>query len=322
MTDAMTDAAIRTTGLHKTYTSGGRPVHAVDGLDLEVRPGEFFGLLGPNGAGKSTTLGMLTTRIVPTRGSARVAGFDVTTQAVDVRRHIGVVTQANTMDRAVSLLENLEFRGRFFGMSARQSRRRAMELLERFGLTEVAHRLDDHVSGGQSKRAMVCRALMHRPEILFLDEPTAAIDPQARRNLWELLRELNAAGQTIVLTTHYLQEAEELCDRIAVLDHGKVLTCGTVDSIKASAGAETVITVSFDEPADAAAQVAGKLDGVRRAEADACDLRVYATAPADGLLGELISVGRDHGLSVRNAATLPPSLETAFLNLTGREYRD
>lgn len=318
----MTDAAIRTTGLRKTYHGRGGPVSAVDGLELEVRPGEFFGLLGPNGAGKSTTIGMLTTRIALTGGSAQVAGFDVRADPVEVRRRIGVVTQSNTLDRAVSLLENLEFRGRFFGMSARQARTRGRELLEQFALQDVADRLDDHVSGGQSKRAMVCRALMHRPEVLFLDEPTAGIDPQARRNLWDLLRELHAAGQTVVLTTHYLEEAEELCDRIGVVDHGKLLTCDSVDGIKASAGADSVITVGFDSPADGAAETVGKLDGVHRVEVDGNEMRVHATPPADGLLGGLIEAGRDQGLTVRNASTLPPSLETAFLNLTGREYRE
>ncbi|SEB30894.1 ABC-2 type transport system ATP-binding protein [Streptomyces misionensis] len=318
----MSDAAIRTRALRKVYTADKHAVPAVDGLDLEVRPGEFFGLLGPNGAGKSTTIGMLTTRIVPTGGTATVAGYDVTRDPVAVRQRIGVVTQANTMDRAVNLLENLEYRGRFFGMSGRESRRRAMELLERFGLAEVAQRLDDHVSGGQSKRAMVCRALMHRPDVLFLDEPTAAIDPQARRNLWELLRELNAAGQTILLTTHYLEEAEELCGRIAVVDHGKVLACDTVAGIKASSAADSVITVTYDAIADAVVETVGKLRGVRRVEADGPELRVHAAAPADGLLGELVTVGLNHGLAVRNASTLPPSLETAFLNLTGREYRE
>jgi ABC-2 type transport system ATP-binding protein len=318
----MTDAAIRTTALRKTYAGGSGPVPAVDRLELEVRPGEFFGLLGPNGAGKSTTIGMLTTRIVPTGGSAQVAGFDVAKDPVEVRRRIGVVTQANTMDRAINLLENLEYRGRFFGMSSKESRRRAMELLEQFGLAEVAGRLDDHVSGGQSKRVMVCRAMMHKPDVLFLDEPTAGIDPQARRNLWDLLAQLNAEGQTILLTTHHLEEAEELCDRIAIVDHGKLLTCDTVDGIKSTAGADCVVTVLFDGPAEPAVETTEKLTGVNRVEADGNELKIRAAAPADGLLGEVIAAGRDHGLAVRNAATLPPSLETAFLNLTGREYRE
>jgi ABC-2 type transport system ATP-binding protein len=163
---------------------------------------------------------------------------------------------------------------------------------------------------------------MHRPDVLFLDEPTAGIDPQARRNLWDLLAELNAAGQTILLTTHHLEEAEELCDRIAIVDHGKVLTCDTVDGIKATAGADFVVTVHFDGPAEPARETVGKLTGVRSTEVDGNELKVHATPPADGLLGEVIAVGRDHGLTVRNASTLPPSLETAFLNLTGREYRE
>ncbi len=318
----MTDAAIRTSALRKTYNGPSGPVPAVDGLDLEVRPGEFFGLLGPNGAGKSTSIGMLTTRIVPTGGTASVAGFDVAKDPVEVRRRIGVVTQANTMDRAVNLLENLEYRGRFFGMSSKEARRRGMELLEQFHLADVAERLDDHVSGGQSKRVMVCRAMMHQPDVLFLDEPTAGIDPQARRNLWDLLAELNAAGQTILLTTHHLEEAEELCDRIAIVDHGKILTVDTVDGIKATAGADFVVNVVFDGPAEPVRETVEKLTGVSRAEADGNELKVHAVPPADGLLGEVITVGRDHGLAVRNASTLPPSLETAFLNLTGREYRE
>ncbi|MEU7040246.1 ATP-binding cassette domain-containing protein [Streptomyces varsoviensis] len=315
------DAAIRTEALRKTYAAPRGEVRAVDGLDLTVRRGEFFGLLGPNGAGKSTTMGMLTTRVRPTGGTARVAGFDACRSPLDVKRRIGVVTQANTMDRAVTIREGMEYRGRYFGLTARESRRRAAELLDQFRLGEVADAMDDHVSGGQSKRAMVARALIHRPEVLFLDEPTAAIDPQARNGLWELLRELNAGGQTILLTTHYLQEAQELCDRVAIIDHGTLLTCDTVAGITAAGGADTVLTLVFDGPAEPAVERARKLDGVRRAEARGAELRVYAS-DGEGLLGELITAGADHGLSVRNASTLPPSLETAFLNLTGREYRE
>ncbi|MYW65834.1 ATP-binding cassette domain-containing protein [Streptomyces sp. SID8379] len=319
--DAAADAAIHTEALRKTYVTPRGEVPAVHGLDLTVRRGEFFGLLGPNGAGKSTTMGMLTTRVLPTGGTARVAGFDVRRRQIDVKRRIGVVTQANTMDRAVTIRQGLEYRGRYFGLTTRQARQRAAELLDRFQLGEVADAMDDHVSGGQSKRAMVARALIHRPEVLFLDEPTAAIDPQARNGLWELLRELNAGGQTILLTTHYLQEAQELCGRIAIVDRGTLLTCDTVAGITEASGADTVLTLTFDGPAEPTVERTLKLDGVRRAEAEGTELRVYA-AKGEGLLGELIVVGADHGLAVRNAATLPPSLETAFLNLTGREYRE
>jgi ABC-2 type transport system ATP-binding protein len=315
-------AAIRTTQLCKTYKGAAGPVHAVAGLDLEIGTGEFFGLLGPNGAGKSTTIGMLTTRIQPTGGSAYVCGFDVAKRPVTVKNIIGVVTQRNTMDRQINIRDNLEFRGRYFGMSARDARRRAMELLERFDLAERAEDNDDFLSGGQSRRAMIARALMHRPKVLILDEPTAGIDPQTRVNLWDALRELHSEGQTIVLTSHYLEEVEALCGRIAVVDHGKVLACETADGLKATAGSDAVITLVFDGPADGVSEMVGKLDGVRRVEAEGSRLRVYAAPPAEGLLGEIIGAGVAQGLAVRDASTLQPSLETAFLTLTGREYRE
>jgi len=320
MTDSPTGAPIRTVGLRKTYSYGKGEFAAVDGLDLTVEPGRFYGLLGPNGAGKSTTIGMLTTRIRPTGGRAYIAGFDVVKNPVEVKRRIGVVTQQNTMDRSITVLENLEFRGRYFGMSAREARRRGMSLLWRFGIADKAKASLDQVSGGQARRAMICRALLHRPELLVLDEPSAAVDPQARLNLWELLRELHAEGQTILLTTHQLDEAESLCDEIGIIDHGKLLTSGSLDHIRASAAAESVVTVVFDDDAEPLVETAGKLDDVVRVAADGERLRVHTTNPV-GLIGELANIGANHDRSIRDASTLKPSLETAFLNLTGREYR-
>jgi ABC-2 type transport system ATP-binding protein len=313
------DSAIRTVALSKDYPYGKGTIHAVAGLYLDVPRGQFFGLLGPNGAGKSTTIAMLTTRTAPTRGYAWLAGVDVVHRPVDVRRRIGVVTQRNTMDRQIRILENLEFRGRFFGMSGRAARRRGMELLEMFGIADKAKASLDDVSGGQARRAMICRALMHRPEVLVLDEPSAGVDPQTRIHLWNLLRSLHADGQTILLTTHYLEEAESLCERVAVMDRGRLLTCGTLDDIRASAGTYTVVTVTFDRDAGPAAETVGKLDPVVRVEVDGPRLRVHATT-AEGLIGELAGIGADHGLLLRDANTKPPSLETAFLTLTGREY--
>jgi ABC-2 type transport system ATP-binding protein len=315
-----TAAAIVTDDLRKNYPYGPHTIKAVDGLNLSVGHGEFYGLLGPNGAGKSTTIGMLTTRIRPTGGTATVAGFDVTANPVEVRRRVSVVTQANTMDRQISVLENLEFRGRYFGMSRKEARRRGLQLLEQFDIADKAKASLDAVSGGQARRAMICRAIMHRPEVLVLDEPSAGVDPQSRLHLWQLLRSLHEDGQTILLTTHYLEEAESLCTRIGVIDHGKVVAAGTAAEIKTAAGAEAVVTVTFSGDAAQTAEIAGKLDDVIRAEADGARLRVYA-ANTDGLVGELVAVGADQGLSVRDVATLEPSLETAFLNLTGREYR-
>ncbi len=241
-------AAIRTVDLHKTYRSAHAAVEAVRGIDLDVAPGEFFGLLGPNGAGKSTTIGMLTTLVVPTSGQAFVAGLDVVHDPVGVKRRIGVVSQTNTLDRHLTVAENLEFRARFFGVGARDARRRAAELLDVFGLADRAAAMSDQLSGGQARRLMIARALVHRPEVLFLDEPTAGLDPQTRVNLWDTLRDLHADGQTILLTTHYMEEADELCQRVAIIDRGTVLACDTVAGLKAGAGADTVITVSYDGP--------------------------------------------------------------------------
>jgi ABC-2 type transport system ATP-binding protein len=323
MGEVMNDpgAVIRTTRLSKTYQSTRGAVQAVVDLDLDVRQGEFFGLLGPNGAGKSTTIGMLTTRVLPTSGEASVAGVDVMRDPVGVKRRIGVVSQTNTLDRQLTAAENLEFRGRFFGMSARDARRRAAQLLEMFSLGERGKAMVYELSGGQAQRVMIGRALMHRPDLLFLDEPTSGIDPQTRINLWEVLRTLHAEGQTILLTTHYMEEAEALCERIAIVDHGKLLACDTVDALQRSIGADTVLTVTFDGDTAPMVEDVSGLDSVRRVEPDGKVLRVYAS-DASGLFGELVAVGAKHGLTISDAASLPPSLETVFLTLTGREYRE
>jgi ABC-2 type transport system ATP-binding protein len=315
------ELAVRTVALAKTYPGPAGGVPAVRGIDLAVPHGEFFGLLGPNGAGKSTTIGMLTTLVVPTAGRAEVCGLDVVRHPVEVKRRIGMVSQHNTADTDLTVAENLEFRGRYFGLSGPAARRRAAELLAGFGLAERRAARPMELSGGQAKRLMICRALVHRPEVLFLDEPTAGLDPQSRLNLWELLRGLQAAGQTILLTTHYLEEAEEMCDRVAVIDHGTVLASGTVPELKDSAGADTVITVTFDSAApDGVAALRGR-PGVSKVEIADRQVRVFAREPR-GLLGELVASGVSAGVGVSDAAQLPPSLQTAFLSLTGREYRE
>ena len=239
--DAMTGAtglAIRTEELRKTYTAKGGDVPAVRGIDLAVSRGQFFGLLGPNGAGKSTTISMLTTLVVPTGGRAWVAGLDVVADPVGVKRRIGVVTQNNTLDMQLTVAENLEFRSRFFGLSPREASRRAAQLLEAFGMSEKRKSMSTDLSGGQAKRLLIARALVHRPEVLFLDEPTAGLDPQTRVNLWDILRVLHAEGQTILLTTHYMEEAEALCEQISVMDHGQILASGTVNELKEGVGAD------------------------------------------------------------------------------------
>jgi daunorubicin resistance ABC transporter ATP-binding subunit len=317
-------SAIRTEGLRKTYKSSRGDVQAVRGIDLDVPQGEFFGLLGPNGAGKSTTIGMLTTLVLPTGGRAWVAGHDVVKDPVAVKRRIGVVTQNNTLDMQLTVQENLEFRSRFFGLSLAAASKRAVALIDAFGLSDRRKAMANQLSGGQARRLMIARALVHQPDVLFLDEPTAGLDPQTRVNLWDILKVLHDQGQTILLTTHYMEEAEALCDKIAVVDHGKVLADGTVDELKEHAGAATIVTVRFEEPIPEdlteRAGLTGRPD-VTKVETDGEQLRVFSTDP-EGILGDLIAIGTRDGLHVRDANQQKPSLETVFLALTGREYRE
>jgi daunorubicin resistance ABC transporter ATP-binding subunit len=314
-------AEIQATALSKTYHSRNSHIRAVDGLDLAVEPGEFFGLLGPNGAGKSTTIGMLTTLVVPSSGQAWVAGVDVVADPVGVKRRIGVVSQTNTLDRMLTVAENLEFRGRFFGVGAREARRRAMQLLDMFGLIERAKAMPLDLSGGQARRLMIARALVHQPQVLFLDEPTAGLDPQTRINLWDTLRVLHDEGQTILLTTHYMEEAEGLCERVAIIDHGRVLACDTVPGLKASVGGDTVVTVTYDGPVPPAVSQLEQRSLVSKVETDGKQVRVFAS-DGSGVLAQLVTIGADAGVAVRDASQLKPSLETVFLTMTGREYRE
>lgn len=316
----MSGPTIRTTALRKVY-AGKREVVAVDGIDLEVPEGMFFGLLGPNGAGKSTTIGMLTTRVDPTSGIAEITGIDVHRQPARAKRHLGVVSQTNTLDRSLSVSENLEFHGRYFGMRKVEARARAAELLETFQLTDRAGMAVMALSGGLAQRLMVARALVHRPAVLFLDEPTTGIDPQSRLNLWELLRGLHAQGQTVLLTTHDMDEADALCERIAVVDHGRVLADDTPAALKAIHGSDTVLTVTASGDLASLRTYALAVEGVTGAQVDGSRLKV-TTSRSEGLLADLVTTAADRGVVVHDATSQPPTLESVFLALTGRELRE
>jgi ABC-2 type transport system ATP-binding protein len=303
------------------FSARDESVRAVDGVTLEIEAGEFFGLLGPNGAGKSTTIGMLTTTVVPTSGDITVAGIDARRHPAAVKRRIGVVSQSNTLDRSLTVWENLYYHGRYFGVARRDARARADELLEQFALADRARSMVFELSGGLARRLMIARALAHRPRVLFLDEPTSGIDPQTRINLWRILSDLHREGLTILLTTHYLEEADSLCQRIAVLDHGKVLALGAPAELKQTLGADTLITLTLDADPTPLKAAAAALGGVRSAELDGNILRVLA-ASSEGVLAELVRDAAALGLHVRDATSQPPSLETVFLALTGREYRE
>jgi ABC-2 type transport system ATP-binding protein len=311
---------IETVGLTKTYA--GTDFRAVDGLNLEVGTGEVFGLLGPNGAGKTTTVGVLTTRVVPTGGHAFVGGIDVVAHPTLVKQLIGVVSQQNTLDRQLTPFENLYWHGRLFGMGAKESRETADDLLERFQLTRFAKASVYALSGGMAQRLMVARAIFHRPAVLFLDEPTAGLDPQGRLALWDLLEALNAEGQTIMLTTHYMEEADKLCDRVAIMDHGKILALDTPADLKRSVGADTIVTVKATGDADRLAQVfTERLEGLTRTRVipDGVELQIRG---ADRLVPRVVEAAEAGGYSLADLSVAEPTLETVFIGLTGKELRD
>ncbi|HSY52756.1 MAG TPA: ABC transporter ATP-binding protein [Thermoanaerobaculia bacterium] len=291
---------------------------AIDSLDLAVPDGEFFGVLGPNGAGKTTLIGILTTRVRITSGEAVVAGANVMAQPADVRRRIGVVPQRPNPDRSLSVIENLVFHATYFGISRADATRRGHELLERLGIADKATAKVDQLSGGQQQRLMIARALTHDPRVIFLDEPTVGLDPQARLSLWEILRELHAQGRTIVMSTHYMEEADQLCDRLAIIDQGKLLALDTPAALKAQAPGDTVVEVTFDADASAAADIARAMDGVSKAEARGPLLRVFSKRGGE-LIPALIDAGEAQGRVVRDIHLSRPSLETLFITLTGRK---
>jgi ABC-2 type transport system ATP-binding protein len=237
-------------GLEKQYS--GRPVKAVDGIGFTVRRGEIFGLLGPNGAGKTTTIGILTTRVRPTGGRALVSGVDVVRDPVAVKPHIAVVPQMNNLDRSLTAIENLTFHAAYFGYGRHERHERAINLLMQFGLADRAKEKVDRYSGGMAQRLLIARALMHAPDLLFLDEPTTGLDPQARLFLWETIETLNRNGLTVLLTTHDMEEAEKLCHRVAIMDHGKILALDTPRDLRRLVPAGTRIELRVHAPGDAA----------------------------------------------------------------------
>jgi len=334
----MTDAAILCRELTKRYSGpppgagfgpggaggasgNGSGVLAVDRLDLEVGYGEFFGLLGPNGAGKTTTIGMLTTRVVPTSGEAVVAGVDVVAEPALARTRLAAVTQTNTLDRSLSVFDNLYFHGRYFGLPRAECRRRAADLLARFDLAGKSAARVDQLSGGLAQRVLIARALLHRPEVLFLDEPTSGLDPQSRLRLWEELTAINRAGQTIVLTTHYMEEAEQLCERLAIVDHGRLLALDTPQGLKNAVHAERLLKLTLAGCEDGRVVAAiEKVPGVVQAACDGNIVHVQADG-TPGLVGAVVAAVAQAGGELRDLSVSETSLEAVFLKLTGKEYR-
>jgi ABC-2 type transport system ATP-binding protein len=307
-------------GLRKIYEGKQRAV-AVDGIDLSVREGELFGLLGPNGAGKTTTISICTTRALPTAGRVRIAGIDVVKTPAAARRCIGVVPQYNTLDRACTIFENIYFHCLYFGSSRTEARRRTEQLLAQFHLTERAGAYPAQLSGGLAQRVQIARAIAHHPKVLFLDEPSAGLDPQSRIAMWEAVRGLREEGITVVLTTHYMEEADELCDRVAIIDHGKILVQDTPAALKGSVGAQKVYELDLGGRGNAGELTSQlrRLPGVTGVEPTSKGVRVLAQG-TDGLLSDIVREADPFGL--RDLAITETSLETVFIRLTGRDLRE
>ncbi len=324
MTDTAA-AAIQVTGLCKTFQVKGVPIAALTGIDLAVAPGEIFGLLGPNGAGKTTTLRILTTLLPADAGEALVAGADVRREPALVRRRIGYVGQLGGADVNATGRENLLLAGRLYGLSAAGASRRCAELLGVFGLGDggLADRSVRTYSGGQRRRLEVALGIMHRPGVLFLDEPTTGLDPQNRANLWDQLRQLRDGGATVFLTTHYLDEADQLSDRVAIVDHGRVIALGTPDELKRRYSADT-ISVTPDPGAPAAVPVLARelasAPFVDRADVEDGAIRLTVTDTTRAMAA-VFGVLAARGIPTRAASVARPSLDDVFLRETGRSLR-
>jgi len=316
--------------LAKTYPGGRKtpPVEAVRGVSFTVERGEFFGLLGPNGAGKSTTLGCISTLVRATSGRILIDGVDVARDPKEAKRRIAVVPQARNLDRDLSVREVLTYHGRYFGLPAAEREARADRLLNEMQIADKAGAKPLTLSGGQQQRVMIARALMHDPKVVLLDEPTTGLDPQARRLLWETLRALHERGVTFILTTHYMEEADRLCQRLAIIDHGKILTLDTPAALKKSLPGAQVLDLWMHAPQALAprlrevpgvlnlepVEAGGEGDGIER-------LRLFVD-PADGLLDRVLHAVRDGGADLRHVNLAQPSLEDVYIHLTGRGLRE
>jgi ABC-2 type transport system ATP-binding protein len=348
-------AGIRTRDLRKIYTSlpplasgGGfgfasargkakkqpKPeIIALNGLSLEISPGEIFGLLGPNGAGKSTTVGILTTRVRPTAGKAWIGELDVWKEQVAVKRLIGVVAQRPNLDFSLTAREILLFHGAYFGLDSQQRAQRADALLDRFKLRDRGNQMVRGFSGGMMQRLSIARAMMHDPQVLFLDEPSAGLDPQTRLLLWEIIREYNQGGKTVLLTTHNMEEADALCQRLAIIDHGRNIALGTPAELKASVPGGFLLRLRFGRHSPEFLQRLQGLTGVRevRANPDTQNQNkdsqndnsadVYADR-GGSLVSEIANLASGANIELCDVHISEPSLENLFLHHTGRSLRE
>ena len=319
------DAAVEVTDLVKRYP--GRPTNAVDGVSFTVARGEVFGLLGPNGAGKTTTIGVLTTRVLPSSGSARVAGVDVAADPVTARGRLSVVPQRSNLDRSLTARQNLVFHAAYHGLGRAERNRRADALLEQLGLADRGGDKVDNYSGGMAQRLLIARALMHAPEVVFLDEPSTGLDPQARLFVWDRIRELRDRGVTVVLTTHDMDEAAALTDRVGIMDHGRLLALDTAAALTRSLPGSATLDIDVERADDdtddavlaALAPLAERVEPV--VDSGGIRARLYLSGDAAALVGPVADVLTSRRARLTGVRIGEPSLEDVFLSLTGRELR-
>ena len=297
-------------------------ITALDGIDLDVAPGQIFGLLGPNGAGKSTTVGILTTRVRPTSGTALIGKYDVWRDQTAAKRQIGVVAQRPNLDFSLTAREILLFHGAYFGISSHERSERADALLDRFKLTDRADQLVRGFSGGMMQRMSIARAMMHDPQVLFLDEPSVGLDPQTRLLLWEIIREYNQKGRTILLTTHNMEEADTLCQQLAIIDHGRIIAQGTPGELKASIPGGYLLRLRFGHHSPPLLDRLATLSGVTEVRASGeSGADVYA-GRGGSLIPEIVNVAAAMGVELSDVHISEPSLENLFLHHTGRSLRE
>jgi len=318
--NATPESVISVHQLRRVFKSRKSTVEAVVGIDLEVYAGEIFGFLGPNGAGKTTTLRMLATLLPPTSGEATVAGHDLRRQPAEVRRRIGYVGQRGGVDIQITGRSELAFEARLYGMSLAAARERAAELIAALELESCADRKISTYSGGQRRRLDVGVGLVHRPQLLFLDEPTTGLDPQSRVRMWDEVRKLREEGTTVFLTTHYLEEADALCNRLAIIDHGGIVAEGTPDALKREVAGD-LVTVGVSGDVEAALRLLQPQPFVREASIEGSELRLYVER-GETATPDILRLLDTAGLGLTTVALSRPSLDDVFLRSTGRSLRE